>query len=217
MAFGESLRDNRPMTDGTTRQWFDVASEGFLAVAGQVRRDQLDRPGLGEWDVRSLLGHAARAFATIETYLGQPAGDDARVDSAADYFRAARAGLADPAAVTERGRDAGRALGDDPGTAVAELGQRVRALVADTSDDTVLGTPVGPMRLIDYLPTRAFELTVHGIDLARAIGLPLPGELASAARPALRLCFDIADDDLAAPLLMAPTGRQPLPDGFSVL
>ena len=30
------------------------------------------------------------------------------------------------------------------------------------------------MRLSDYLPTRTFELVVHGLDIARAAQLPEP-------------------------------------------
>ena len=30
-------------------------------------------PGLGEWDVRSLVGHTSRALLTVETYLASPA------------------------------------------------------------------------------------------------------------------------------------------------
>jgi len=73
---------------------------------------------LGEWDIRALVGHASRYFLTVETYLARPA---AAVDvaSAADYFRATRLATAG-AAVAERGRDAGTALGDDPATAVAQ-------------------------------------------------------------------------------------------------
>jgi len=34
---------------------------------------------------------------------------------------------------------------------------------------TPVATPVGGMTLRVYLPTRAFELTVHGLDLVRAL------------------------------------------------
>jgi len=80
-----------------------------------------------------------------------------------------------------------------------------------------VATPVGGMRLADYLPTRIFELTVHTCDLATALGeqfevpqaagvesLSLVGELAARA-------------GRAGPLLRAATGRGGLPNGFTVL
>ena len=39
-------------------------------------------------------------------------------------------------------------------------------------DDPVISTIFGGMRLSDYLPTRTFELVVHGLDIARAAQLP---------------------------------------------
>lgn len=80
----------------------------------------------------------------------------------------------------------------------------------------MLTTPVGGMRLADYLPTRTFELTVHTCDLAIASGAPIDvpdlaavetvgvlGGLASGANP-------------TGPLLRAATGRAPLPVASSV-
>lgn len=81
----------------------------------------------------------------------------------------------------------------------------------------LLTSIVGRMRLSDYLPTRTFELVVHGADLAAAIGeqADLPP---SAAVQALRIVEDLAvRDGQAAPLLLAATGRTGLPEGFSVL
>jgi hypothetical protein len=116
-----------------------------------------------------------------------------------------------------RGRDAGTALGGDPAAAVAEIAARVLPLV-DTRDGTELVTTVaGGMRLADYLPTRTFELAVHATDLATALGVP-PDVPALAAAQAFHIVADLAvADGLAAPLLLAATGRTGLPAGFSVL
>ena len=35
--------------------------------------DRWEEPGLGEWDVSSLVGHTSRALLTVEAYLEQPA------------------------------------------------------------------------------------------------------------------------------------------------
>ncbi|MFV0534131.1 MAG: maleylpyruvate isomerase N-terminal domain-containing protein [Cumulibacter sp.] len=140
------------------REWFTTAAAGYLTVVNGVSADALDEPGLGEWDVRSLLGHSARAFQTIETYLAAEP-EVISLRSPSEYFIATRAGLADRTAVTERGRAAGIALGDDPIRVIGEIADRVRARVNAQQDDAVATTPVGAIALLDYLPTRAFELT----------------------------------------------------------
>ena len=196
------------------RRAFADAAQWFVRTTALVG-DRWDRPGLGEWDVRALVGHTSRALLTVEAYLARPAAA-VEVASAADYFRATRAAAAD-AAVAARGRDAGSALGTDPAAAVAEIAARVLPLV-DAQDGTALVTTIaGGMRLADYLPTRTFELAVHTADLAAALGLPLDLP-ATAAAQALSVVADLAvTDGLAGPLLLAATGRPGLPAGFSVL
>jgi hypothetical protein len=197
-----------------SRAAFADAAGWFVRTAARVG-DRWDRPGLGEWDVRALVGHTSRALATVETYLARPA---AAVDvaSAADYFRATHAAAADPA-VAARGRDAGAALGSDPAAAVAQLATRVLALAAAQDGTALVTTIAGGMRLADYLPTRTFELAVHTADLAIVLGMP-PDVPATAAAQALGIVADLAlAGGLAGPLLLAATGRPGLPAGFSVL
>jgi hypothetical protein len=193
---------------------FGDAAAWFVGTAALVG-DRWHRPGLGEWDVRALVGHTSRSFLTVETYLARPA---AAVDLAAasDYFRATKAAAAAPA-VAARGRDAGTALGPDPAAAVAEIAARVVALV-DTRDGTELVTTIaGGMRLADYLPTRTFELAVHTADLATALDLSLDIPAAAAAQ-ALSIVVDLAvADGLAGRLLLAATGRPGGSGDLSVL
>jgi uncharacterized protein (TIGR03083 family) len=199
--------------DGSLRAFSDAA-KWFVRTAALVG-DRWDRPGLGEWDVRALVGHTSRSLVTVEIYLARPAAA-AEMASAADYFRATRAAAAGPA-VAARGRDAGTALGADPAAAVAEIAERVRALVDTQDGSEVVTTIAGGMRLGDYLPTRTFELVVHTADLATALGVP-PDVPATSAAQALHIITDLAvADGLAGPLLLAATGRPGLPDGFSVL
>jgi uncharacterized protein (TIGR03083 family) len=199
--------------DESRRAYRDTA-EWFVATAGQVG-DRWDAPGLGEWDVRALVGHTTRAFLTVESYLARPAADVA-VPTAVDYYRATSAAAADPA-VAVRGREAGAALGADPAASVAAIAARVLQLVGEQSGTELLTTIAGGMRLADYLPTRTFELTVHTADLATALGLP-PEVPAAAAAHALHLVADLAvAGGRAGPLLLAVTGRAGLPPGFSVL
>jgi uncharacterized protein (TIGR03083 family) len=197
-----------------SRRAFTDAAEWFIRTTALVG-DRWQRPGLGEWDVRALVGHTSRSLLTVEAYLARPAAT-VEVASAAAYFRATRSAAAGPA-VAARGRDAGGALGTDPEAAVAEIAARVISLV-DTQDGTELVTTIaGGMRLGDYLPTRTFELAVHTADLARALGVPLDVP-ATAAAQALRLVADLAvADGRAGPLLLAATGRPGLPAGYSVL
>jgi hypothetical protein len=196
------------------RRAFADAAEWFAGTSAVVG-DRWEQPGLGEWDVRALVGHTSRSLLTVETYLARPAGT-VEIGSAVDYFRATSA-AADGAAVAQRGRDAGAALGPDPAAAVAEIVARVVPLV-DVRDGTELLTTIaGGMRLSDYLPTRTFELAVHTADLATALGIPLEVP-ATAAAQALALVTDLAVvGGLAGPLLLAATGRAGLPARFSVL
>jgi hypothetical protein len=197
-----------------SRRAFADAAAWFVGTAALVG-DRWDRPGMGEWDVRTLVGHTSRSLLTVETYLARPAAS-VEVGSAADYFRATRAAAAGPA-VAARGRDAGAALGTDPAAAVAEIAARVLPLVGDRDGTELVTTIAGGMRLADYLPTRTFELAVHTADLATALGVP-PDVPATAAGQALQLVTDLAvSGGLAGPLLLAATGRPAPPAGLSVL
>lgn len=146
--------------------------------------------------------------------LQRPA-ETVAIDSAAAYFRAARS--IEPSVIAEAGRRVGTALGADPTRGVAQLVGRLTPQLSTCSSDEILTTVLGGMRLGDYLVTRAFELTVHTADLAAALDLPLEVP-AAAAHVALRVVADLAaDTHLAGPLLLAATGRGPLPDRFCIL
>src|SRR5690606_1855789 len=132
-----------------SRRAFADAARWFVEMTRTVG-DRWEGPGLGEWDVRSLVGHTSRALATVESCLGRPA-DTVDVAGAVDYFRATRAIAAGPE-VAERGREAGRGLGPDPVAAVEELAARVVPLVERQSGSELVGTIAGGMRLGDYLP-----------------------------------------------------------------
>ncbi|RWA20154.1 hypothetical protein MELE44368_18325 [Mycolicibacterium elephantis DSM 44368] len=123
----------------------------------------------------------------------------------------------DPAAVAERGRQAGRALGDDPAVAVeALMTQALRDLQA--VDDPLIEVIGGlGIRLHTYLPTRVFELAVHGLDIARAVDIPLalpPEVLTEAAALATRVAVTTGQGEA---VLLALTGRAGLPPSFSVV
>jgi hypothetical protein len=201
-------------TWNASRRAFADAATWFVHTARLVG-DRWSWPGLGESDIRALVGHTSRSLLTVETYLAQPAAA-VEIASVTDYFRVTRAIAAGPG-VAARGRAAGEALGFDPAGAVAEIAARVLPLVDSQNGSELVTTIAGGMALADYLPTRTFELAVHTSDLA--VALDEPAEVpATAAAQALQIVADLAvADGLAAHLLLAVTGRTGLPEGFSVL
>ena len=202
------------MTWDDARRAFADAAQWFVATAALVG-DAWDQPGLGEWDVRALVGHTSRSLLTVEAYLGQPAGA-VEIGSAVEYYRATSA-IASGPGVAERGRAAGEALGTEPASAVAAIAERVLPLVGSKDGTELVTTIAGGMRLADYLPTRTFELAVHTSDLATALRIPADVP-PTAATEALRLVADLAvAGGRAGPMLLAATGRTGLPPGFSVL
>lgn len=203
------------MTGPDRRHAFTEAARWFVDITAAAR-GRYDDPGLGEWTVRDLVGHTSRALLTVEGYLTDLPGP-VQLASPVAYFGAVAAGLADPAAVAQRGRDAGVALGDDPDSSVQRIAQRVLALLHAAPDDAVVATPVGRIRLLDYLPTRTFELTVHTCDLAAALALEAVVPERAATEAMALAGGAAARQGTAAPLLLASTGRRALPAGFTVV
>ena len=195
------------------REGFREAAAWFAGISRRAS-PSLDRSALGVWSVRDLIGHTSRAVTTVEAYLTADT-SPVEVPTAAAYFLK---GLqADHVEIDQRGQQAGLALGESPGQAVQEAVERVTRLVDSQADDAQVQPPVGRMALIEYLPTRTFELTVHTCDLVRALGLTdhVP---AVAAAAALRLGTELAAArNATVPLLMAITGREPLPEGYSIV
>jgi len=188
------MRGDRGFTLDEVLGPFHEASDWFLAVVRSVDRSQWDDGGLGEWNVRELVGHASRAYITIEEYL-QPAGA-IDVESAADYFR--------------------RAI---PGPEVnVDIAARAFAVIEQAPVGAVCVSRGGTLSLADFLATRVVELTIHGLDLVVALGLD--GDQAEPPEPASRIAVIVLAALAAQPssgvLLRALTGRVPLPQGFSV-
>ncbi len=200
------------------RQTYALAAAGFVELVERLPGDRWEAPGLGVWDLRALVGHTSRALVTVDTYLDRPASAE-EIASTEAYFLAAvqPGGGADPAAVAERGRQAGAALGDDIPASVLTLAERVLSRVVDAGDP-VIETIAGGMRLSTYLPTRTFELVVHSFDIAAAAEIAAPNfgadVLAEVAALAARIGVGRGQ---AADVILALTGRRPLPADFSVL
>jgi uncharacterized protein (TIGR03083 family) len=195
-------------------EYFAEAARAYVELVAAIAPEQWTAPGLGEWDLRALVGHTSRSLITVETYLGQPATTEA-LASPAEYLAAGA--KVDHASVAGRGRAAGEALGPDPATFVRELVDRVLPLVAG-DDDPLITTVGGGMRLRQYLPTRTFELVVHGLDIARAAGRPAPDYSADLLTEVLGLAAAAAVLAGRGPeLLLGLTGREPLSPDFSIV
>lgn len=197
---------------------YAAAAEAITDLVRRIPDDAWDGPGLGDWDLRSLVGHASRSFVTVSTYLRAPA-EREDLASAVDYvarLREMAAGLG-AADVVERGRQAGRDLGDDPAAAVDALARAALSDIAAAGDPLI--TVIGGLgiRLSNYLPTRTFELAVHGLDIARAaaVELVLPDDvLEEATVLATRVGVALGHGET---VLLALTGRTTLTEGLSVV
>jgi uncharacterized protein (TIGR03083 family) len=194
---------------------FAEAAQAYADLVRRIPDDRWDGPGLGEWNLRSLVGHTSRSLITVETYLDQPA-EAEELPTAAAYYEAI-AGI-DPESVVGRGVAAGKALGDNPAEFVDALVRRVPALLK-TAGNPLINTAAGGMRLESYLPTRSFELVVHSLDIAAAVSDidrpefsdQLLSEVARvAATTAVLLGRGIE-------MMLALTGRATLRPGFSVV
>ena len=202
------------------RATYTAAATAFLELVERIPGDAWDGPGLGEWTLRSLVGHAGRSFVTVSTYLGTRA-DGVAAGSAAEYLEAtARLAVGTARdAITRRGVAAGEALGEDPVRALREWYAAAQAALDELGpgEDPVVETAAGGMRVSDYLPTRTFELTVHALDVARATGLDhAPAEAALAESLAVAAASAVRQG-LGPTVLLALTGREPLPEGCSVV
>jgi uncharacterized protein (TIGR03083 family) len=185
-------------------------------LVARIPDDAWEGPGLGEWTLRDLVGHTSRSLVTVIEYVARPV-EREDVADAAGYYLAVAPLLQDSSAVTERGRQAGHDLGDDPHTRFAQLVDEAEAAVARTHPELVIHTIAGGMRVRSYLPTRVFELVVHGLDIADAISLDFAPPAEAVEQTAMLAAQVAARNARGAELLLALTGRRSLPPGFSVV
>jgi uncharacterized protein (TIGR03083 family) len=183
---------------------FREASEFLVAAVQAVPAAQWDRPGLGTWTVRELAGHANRGQTTVEEYLRHPRPPE---PPGSTYFT--------EEAIAARGRESVEALGSDPAAVVEQDSRSVVALVEQTDPGATIGSPARTMTLAAYLPSRVAELTIHGLDIARAVQAEVEVP-AGALREALRFVSEAAARRSGQDVLLALTGRGALPAGYSV-
>ena len=195
--------------------WCMDARRNYLdstdAVAELISRGpeyRLGQPALGVWDLRALIGHTSRALTTVVTYLQMPRTTVTCADGVAYYVYVADTPGQDEA-IAARGEESGRALGRDVAAAFATLAREARDALERyaAQGDPVVPTLAGGMRLSEYLPTRTFELIVHGYDIARAAEIsfaPHPQVVADTAALAARVGVALGHGPRLVPAL---TGR----------
>ena len=201
------------------RQAFQETARWFADAVSAVPIDEWASPALGVWSVRDLVGHASRGLHVLPSMAEAPAEKREIEDTSGFYARLFDPGASfgDPANVARMGKEFGQTLGDDPASTVRGIVDAAIVFVNGQPDDVLLRSPIGGIRLIDYLPTRVLEVTTHTLDLCSALGVepsPPPRPLSMT----LRILADIAvvrGEGVATLLSLA--GRKPLPAGFSLM
>ncbi|WP_072814563.1 maleylpyruvate isomerase N-terminal domain-containing protein [Rhodococcus zopfii] len=194
------------------------AVHSFSELIRDVPENRWNAPGLGEWDLRSLVGHTSRSLTTVATYLDSPA-DTEDIAGPEQYYVHVKelTSVLGQDEILERGRRAGVDLGADPASSVDALSNAVLERLGSGEDRLIRVIGGSGIRLHSYLPTRTFELAVHGLDIAAAAGVPfaLPDDVLMETTPlAARIAVALGD---GATVLSALTGRTSLPGGYSVV
>lgn len=200
------------------REAFKEATDFLVEIVDSVGDDEWQRPALGGWNVAQLAVHASRGASTIVAYADDTA--ELSLDSAADYYSQALAGEGIHEAVAARTIEQAEGIEGPVAAYVRAAVHEATEVLSRTPADQVLGTFLGGIRLIDYLPTRIVEVVVHGLDLADALGREV-----EVPRGAMAITLEtLADLAVARPDLVDPaqivraiTGRGALPDSANLL
>jgi hypothetical protein len=195
---------------------FSAAARAVGETVAQIPDHRWDGHGLGEWTLRDLVGHTSRSLVTVIDYLARPVAEEV-ITSAPAYYTAISVGSFNAAAVADRGRQAGRDLGEDPASRFHHLVDEAVSIAEAADPDLVVHTIVGGMRVAAYLPTRTFELCVHGLDITAATGISVELPASALDEACALAAVSAAQRGQGEALLLAMTGRQVLPPGFSVV
>ena len=204
------------MSGQEIRETYLEAGDYFVSVVDSIEIDLFDAPALGEWCVRDLVGHTYRSFTTVLSYSAVPS-NKVDFERPVDYFLRLLSSDVNHGHIAERGRAAGLEIIEDPKMMVRGFAMYVKNKLEELSDDHIMGTLTGGMRLIDYLPTRTFELIIHTMDLIKALGVesspPRRG-----METTLQMIGQLAvNRGYAQDLILSSTGRDGLARGFTVL
>lgn len=170
----------------------------LVEAAHSVPDDLVGSPaGLGDWSVLELLDHLAATVRAVSTAVAGPTPKKATL-TALEHLTATMAAsghVAHRSSAREAGLDAAGAranLVEAVDEATRVLGDRTVA-----TDDRVVETRAGAMRLTDLLVTRLVETVVHAGDLQRALiaaGIAAP---TFTDVDAVRICVRVFADLLA--------------------
>lgn len=200
---------------GEARQ-FSLCARAFIDVVGRIRHEQWERPGLGVWNVRGLVGHTARAILTVENYLEADEPGTVSIPDAESYYTDLSAQFTDDG-IAARGVEAGEWLGEHPVAVLREALDHTESLIAEQPPLRIISIGGMGIPLSQYLRTRILELVVHTLDICEATGIShkLP-ETSIAETAALAARIAVARGH-GKEVLFALTGRSSLPPGFSVV
>jgi uncharacterized protein (TIGR03083 family) len=196
---------DRTFDPGDALAAYREAAHWWRSLVGGIDEHQWELHGLGEWNVRQLVAHGARAFRTVAEYVEGEPKDPTRIDTAAAYFRIVLAEQTPHLHIAERARREATETADWIGANDEHWAAAERAL-ATTALEADVHLFVGEMALGQYLATRVVELVVHGLDLSAAIGIPSDPPVAS-ARMAMEVLLDLAPPGDLSSLLRLVTGR----------
>ncbi|WP_418957911.1 sterol carrier family protein [Streptomyces tritici] len=166
--------------------------ENVRSAVATLTPEQLDGPTrLGDWTVRDLVAHMTLALGSVARKLGEPEPPVPELG----LLEWPSVTASEAATIDEDTRAID--TGDLPGL-YARTAESYALRIAGVSDDRLVPTRFGAMRLGDHLVTRAVELVVHTDDLNAATGLEVPYD-----RQALAACARLLADALA---VKAPGG-----------
>lgn len=164
-----------------------IIRDWLAALPGELWSIPSVLPG---WTIADLASHLANVARSVSSLKPAPRGTAGLtpVPYMSGYAPAAR-DIADAA------RDVTESAGGSPAELLAATDKYVaaatRTLEGYGSDDPVVQAPWGPIRLGDYLATRAIELAVHADDLARSVlGMEAPTVPNDVTRLAVRTLLD---------------------------
>jgi uncharacterized protein (TIGR03083 family) len=179
-----------------------------------VPTDAWTRTALGSWTLAELVAHLVRGVSRLTAYVDRAVeGGEAAVDRFT-YYEGVREMAADVAA---RAVDEARKVDAETLPALfVEAWQADADLAESLPADRLILTIRGPMRADEYVATRVLEVTIHHMDLRRALDLP-----ANPTPEAGRLAMELLEGMLGAPhphnmgrvrFLLTATGRMPSDD-----
>ena len=180
---------------GISRENFTTAARSFAGLVDQIGARPMVRTRAGGVGPPRLVGHTSRSLITVETYLEQPATHEELATPAAYLAAVARRR---PSAVAERGRAAGGGPRERSGTCRARAWSTGCCLWSTGGRSAGHHGRWAGCGCSSYLPTRSFELVVHGLDIVRAAELPEPATATGAGHrgarrsPRLRRCSAVA-------------------------